>query len=452
MNLPLRVEAVRESLRGSLWFLPSVAVATALVAGVVLARVEVPEAVFYAPLLFGGGPEGARGVLEVIAGSIVTVTSLTFSLTVVALQMAAGQYSPRVLRNFLRDRGNQVVLATFLGTFAFSIVVLRTIRSGDEQGASFVPQLAVTVALLLMLASLSALVYFIHHLTQSIRVEEIMRKVEGDTLDCIERNAADGDGDGGEFEPDDLPEPPPHALELQVQGSGRLQAVKPRVLMRLATERDLVIRVRPTVGESLTEGTVLAWIWSPNDDQRPDEDGALRDGFREGLRVGNERTLQQDVAFGVRQLVDIAVRSMSPGINDPATAVTAIGHVSAVLAGLQARSLGDRLHRDGDGRARVAVPWPDYDDFVALACAQIAHYGAGDVPVVRRLLQLLAETGRGAVTEGRRRAVLREIDRVVDEAEAALELQWARTAVAEAAAAARAAARGAAVPVARPIL
>ena len=218
MNLPLRVEAVRESLRGSLWFLPSVAVATALVAGVVLARVEVPEAVFYAPLLFGGGPEGARGVLEVIAGSVVTVTSLTFSLTVVALQMAAGQYSPRVLRNFLRDRGNQVVLATFLGTFAFSIVVLRTIRSGDEQGASFVPQLAVTVALLLMLASLSALVYFIHHLTQSIRVEEIMRKVEGDTLDCIERNAADGDG--GEFEPDDLPEPPPHALELQVRRSG----------------------------------------------------------------------------------------------------------------------------------------------------------------------------------------------------------------------------------------
>lgn len=173
MNRSSRLTAAREYLRESLWLLPSVAVLVALVGGTVLTRVQIDADTSISALVFGGGADGARAVLQVVAGSVITVTSVTFSLTVVALTTAASLYSPRVLRTFLRDRGNQYVLSTFLATFAYCLVVLRTVRTGSGTSEVFVPRAALTVALMLALASVAALVYFIHHLTRSLRVETI---------------------------------------------------------------------------------------------------------------------------------------------------------------------------------------------------------------------------------------------------------------------------------------
>lgn len=442
-NVPLRLKAVRERLRSSLWVLPTAAVVTAVVAGGLLSRIEIDRDSPWALLAFGGGAEGARGILESVATSVITVTAVSFTLTVVALQVAASQYSPRVLRNFLRDRGNQVVLSTFLATFAFALVVLTSVRSPGSPGGEFVPHVAVSVQLVLVFASIAALVYFIHHLTQSIRVEEVMRQVTGETLDCIVRNC-DGQPDSGEGAV--LPEVPARAIPIFATASGYVQALGSEQLVRRASEREVVFRYRRTVGEHVTEGTVLGWTWRSDGDGELGDPETVHDAANRAVAFGAERTLQQDPALGIRQLVDIAVKAMSTGLNDPTTAVDAIGHLSVVMRALAVRPLGAELHRDAADVIRVAMPRPSFADYLAIACGQVALYSGGDAAVVRRLLRLLEDVGSVVDSEQRRRAVLAVTERVVDEAEHQLGLESAKESVRRAAEAVRQAVAGSVPP------
>lgn len=418
MNLRTRASAVREYLTGSLWALPTVAVLAAVVGGSVLSGVSIESTSRLDAIVFGGGPGGARSVLEVVAGSVITVVSVTFSLTVVALVMAASQYSPRVLRTFLRDRGNQLVLSTFLATFAYSVVVLRTIRGEDDAQQPFVPSLAVTVAVVLALASLAALVYFIHHLTQSIRVESIASGVARETLTAIDHNHPEGEGD---LEDRPLPDPPAGAVALRATASGYLQTVEHLVLAERLAEHAVVARLRHMPGEFVTTGTVVAWAWPSSGDHGPDA-AALQLAVNAALQLGDERTMQQDVTFGLRQLADIAIKALSPSVNDPTTATNICGHLSVLLVTLARRPLGPRLHRDDDGAARLAVPRPTFADCVRLSCEQIADYGAGDPVLVHALLRVLQDVGLSAPTPTRRQAVVDEVDRTLAHAEQQLTL------------------------------
>jgi uncharacterized membrane protein len=438
-RLPLRLDAARERLRRSLWVLPTGAVLAAVVAGGLLSRVEVDPASPWVTVFFGGGAEGARGILQSVATAVVTVTSVSFTLTVVALQLAATQYSPRVLRNFLRDRGNQVVLSTFLATFAFALVALTSVRSSESPGGEFVPHVAVTFQLVLAFASIAALVYFIHHLTQSIRVEQVMREVTQEALACIGRNC---DGQPASGEEAALPDVPDRAVQILATSSGYLQALRSAPLVREASERDVVFRYRRTVGEHVTEGTVIAWVWRREGGGELRETEELRRAGNGAVAFGAERTLQQDPALGIRQLVDIAVKAMSTGLNDPTTAVDTLGHLSEVLRALAARPLGAELHRDAAGLVRVALPRPSFADYLGIACAQVAHYSGGDAAVMRRLLRLLEDVGGVVGTQERRTAVLAEIDRAVAEAGHQLALESARESVRRAAEAAREAVAG----------
>ncbi len=401
-----RLRQLRTELRQSLWFMPTLAVVGAVAAALILIRTSTPDTGMFSRLLFGGGVAGARSVLQVIAGSTMTVVSVTFSLTVVALVNASNQYSPRVLATFLRDRAQQIVLSTFLATFAYSIIVLRTIftSSSDDIG---VPRLAVTVAVLLSFASLAALVYFIHHITQSIRIESILSSVQQNTMSAIPHLQPSEAVSVFLF--DEVPAAP---LTLTAATSGYIQSYRPEKLLRLAEKHGVTIRYRHVTGTYITEGATLAWAW--DDDGRGLDRAALQKAANAGADIGSERTLDQDVAFGVRQLADIALRALSTGVNDPSTAADALGQLSVVLAKLTERKLGPWAFCDSAGGRRVLVPSHDMAGYLEIVAPQMLIYGCEDPIAMQALVRLLEDVGQNS-DDPQVRVVVREYLRATSE-------------------------------------
>ncbi len=429
MTLSVRLGALGEYLRGSLWFLPGVSVLAALLLAIALTRVTVEDSFPLAALLLGVGADGARGMLQVVAGAVITVTGLVFSLTVVALQLASSQFSPRLLRTFLRNLGNQVVLAIFLATFVYALTVLSTIRGAEDGRPAFVPQVAVLVAFAFVLASVAALVYFIHHIAQQIRVDVMMREVHADTLEAVDRTHPDPLGNG---EDGWLPDPPARAAVLAARRSGFVQAVSVAPITSCAEQGDLVVRFVPAVGDHVLAGGPLAWCWAREPGQPRLDVDALTGEANAAVQVGFERTLRYDVRFGIRQLVDIAAKALSPGVNDPTTAVDALGHLAALLTVLARRRIVPQVGLDGEGTPRVAVPSPDFADYLDLACGQIRRYGSREPAVMAKLLWLLGEVGYAAPEAGRGRLAAAQADLVVSAAERDIDeshdLSWVKAA------------------------
>jgi len=397
----IRRDALSEYARGSLWVLPTLSVLVALAAGSLLSLVSVG---LHSPLAFKGTVGDARTLLIGIAGTMVTVIALLLGLTVVALQLSSTQYSPRLLRNFLRDRPNQIVLSAFVATFAYSAAGLYTVGiSGGHDTASF-PRLAVSGALVLLFASLGLLVYFADHLVHSIQVDAIMNVVERSTLSVIR----DGLFAGGQ----DAPETPARAVPVTSPHSGYVQKVRPRQLLAYADEHGVCLRLRPRVGEHVVAGTTLAWIWhdSPGD---PAPDWRVFSPVLDAaVRVGFERTHEQDAALGIRQLVDVACKALSPAVNDPYTAVQAVDHLSVIFCALARRPLGNHVLR-GDHGAMVIVPGRRFTDYLAVMCGLIRRYGAREPTVAHALLRLLGSCAAVAGDDPDRCAAIEEQARIV---------------------------------------
>lgn len=406
-----------------MWVMPSIFVASALVLGTLLPAVEPADGTALEGVVFGGTASGARDILAVVAGAMITVIGLAFSLTIIALQMAASQFSPRVLRGFLEDRGNQLVLSLLLATFAYSVAVIRVIRDEDAPDGEFLPRLAVTVGIVLTLLAVMALVYFIHHLTQVLRPDTIMSGIVGEALSAIGKVHPDAVEAEGDHAP--LPRPGTEPYPVPAQRSGYLQAVKLDGVVRAAARLDAIVRLRPAIGTQVSEGTTIAWIW-PRDgaswpewesmqaDERDEAMKAWRRAVHDHVHLGRERTMQQDVAFGLRQLADIASKALSPGVNDPTTAVDALGHMARITCCLAGRKLGGGTHADEDGEVRTLVPSPSFADYLALACDQPRRYGAGDPQVMIAVLGLLADVGELVASDEYAAVVSRECARTLE--------------------------------------
>lgn len=390
-----RSERIRDALRTQLWPVPAVAVVLSVVLGIVLPRLDsavdddLPPTV--TALLFGGGPEAARSVLEAISGSLITVTSLTFSLTVVTLQLASSQFSPRLLRTFTRDRFVHVTLALFLSTFVFALTVLRSVRTQQDEDGPFVPEISVTVSFVLSLASVMGLVLFLAHLTREIRVETMMRNVHEETKVTIDRI----------FPADAPPQPQepelgPGSIPIESARSGFMTSIDEDALLQAARETGTVVKIDREPGSSLIEGVPFARAWRTGSGGALNAEEAAELGklVNEAVATGFERTNVQDVAFGFRQLVDVAARALSPGINDPTTAIHVLGHLSSLLCTLVDRNPGPRMmtdNDDDDGRVRVVLALPDIEELLDLAVSQPRLYGAKDPMVAARLIELLRE-------------------------------------------------------------
>jgi len=370
------IQKVLDALRENLWFLPAMwVVACGLAAfGMVALGHATPEKASRVPLIFGGGPEAARGLLSAIAASMITVVGVVFSITIVALQLASSQYSPRVLRNFMRDRTSQMTLGSFIGAFIYSLLVLRTVRAEAQGRDEFVPVLAVTGAVALSVVALSTLVYFIHHIATRMQVSYITAAVARETLREIDRQAAVVDGARsarGRL-------PGERGLLVRADESGYLQYVEREALAGLALQHDLVIRVVVAPGAWVQRQAPLFEVWVDHPD-------GVDAKLRARVSVGDERVVFRDPEFGVQQLVDIAVKALSPGINDPTTARNAIHRIVEILVAAGRTDLGPIQHVDDDGRLRVVVPSAEFGDLVTVAFAEITHFARGIPAVVQSI-------------------------------------------------------------------
>ncbi len=414
-----RLTVLRDTIRTQMWPLPTLAVVLAVAVGVGLpyldARIDADIPPTLKVYLFGGGAEAARTVLGAVASSLITVTALTFSLTVVTLQLASSQFSPRLLRTFTRDRFVHVTLALFLGTFTYSLTVLRTIRAAGESRDVFVPQISVTVGFALALASVLALVLFLAHLVRQIRVETMLRRVHEDSDAAMLRLLDEREAGG----PDrDVPEPPDDAEYLPTRSSGFLVQVDEDALLRAAVEAGAVVLLDRGPGSSLVAGSPVGLAWAAAGTLGSDALERLRETVASAVLTGFERTDTQDYGYGVRQLTDVTNKALSPGINDPTTAIHALGHCSALLCDLAARDLGPRVLRDPDGEVRVVIRRPDLADLLELAVTQPRRYGAGDPFVLGRLFGLLRELAWCVQLDGHRRAVRDQLARLRETAAA----------------------------------
>lgn len=394
----LRFGALREYLRTGLWFVPAVCVAIA-VAGAWLSLALDRGRAGGGFLAFTGSPESAQTLLSAIASSIVTLTALVFSVTVVALQLASSQYSPRVLRSFLRDRLSQAALGVFLATFVYTMLVLRSIRSSGDERLGFVPEISVNVAYGLVGLSLCFFVAYIHHVAQSMQASSIVAEVAAESRDALRRLYPTT---GTETVDASRAALRSAGVVVGSQHSGYLQAVDEDRLLELASEHDLQVQLIPSVGDFVADGARLMIVTGRCDEQLTEE-------LRSCTALGGRRTMQQDPRFGFRQLVDIAEKALSPGINDPTTAVEATDRILELMVVLADREIPSPLREDEAGVVRLELPRPSWEDFVALAFDEIRHYGQGSSQVTQRLRTALDELCRLTVPE-RRAPLLERLD------------------------------------------
>lgn len=409
-----RLGWVRDGLRTKMWPIPTVGIMLGLAMGIGLPRLEGrtddDRSTAAAAWLFGGGPSAARTLLGAIAGSLITVTALTFSLTVVTLQLASSQFSPRLLRTFARDRFVHVTLAVVLGTFTYALAVLRTVRDASDQHAFFVPRLSVALAFVLGVLSVLGLVLFLAHLAEEIRVETMLRNVHRDATETVRRVLSRRRPEVEAAEA--VPVTPDEATVLLARSSGFVVQIDESALLAAAVEADAVLILDCSAGSSLVAATPIGFAWrrlGPIDSRSIDELGRVT---ADALTTGFERTAANDPQYGLQQLADVAIKALSPGINDPTTAVHALGHCSALLCELACHDLGPRVLHDADGHVRIVLRRPGFADMLEFAIGQPRRYGAGDPQVLSRLFSLLAELAWVARDRGQQTAIASQLERL----------------------------------------
>lgn len=408
------VSAVHDAVRTQLWPIPTLGVVVAVILGVLVPHLDAQVDGHLPALLdsavFSGDASAGRTVLDAVASSLITVTSLTFSLTVVTLQLASSQFSPRLLRTFTQDIFVQITLAIFLATFTFSLTVLRSVRSSQDSASPFVPRLAVTSSFLLAIASVIGLVLFLAHLTRQIRVETMLRHVHEDADDTLRNNLERRDESEGRDANPGLP--PEGARVLWADRSGFLLRIDQGELVRAARSASAQIMISRHPGTFVVEGTPLGSIWAEDRTRLADDSyHNFAADLGEAIHLGTERTAAQDVGYGLRQLVDVINKALSPGINDPTTAIHGLGHVSGLLTTLTDYTLRPLVVRDDHDVARVVLDRPDFAHYLDLALTQPRAYGAADTEVLARLYHLLADVAWHARAE-HRQPVLDQLSRL----------------------------------------
>ena len=363
------------------WVVPSLWCLGAVSAGLLLPELEQANPRWF-PLLFQGGATGARSLLSTIAGAMISVTGLVFSITIVALQLASSQFSPRVLRTFLDDRIPQNTLGVFAASFLYSLTVLRSVIEGTTSRSESVPQLAITLAYLLVLGSVAMFLWFIHHITLSISVGSVITQLGIETRamlpDHVGRSAPLGELTSFDAQ-----------RVVVAARSGVLDVIEVATLRRVAQQHDVRIEVLHRRGTFVPEGAPLAMVHG----------GAATEDWdalvNRGLELAPERSMQQDHSYGLRQLVDVAERALSPGINDPTTAVQVIDQLHDLLRRLGGQPDPDGVELDDDGIVRVVTREWTFGDLFDLAVDEIAHWGSEGVQVPQRLDAMFADLAVG---------------------------------------------------------
>lgn len=435
MRMRLRLRHLWEVLTSGYWFVPATMMAGAAAMAFLLLFIDRAIIGTDARLgwVYGGGSDGAKTLLSTVASSIITIAGVVFSITIVALTQASSQFGPRLLRNFMRDTSNQVVLGTFTGTFLYCLLVLRTIHGKIQDGHEFIPQLSVTVAVLMAVASIAVLIYFIHHVSTSLQAPSIIAAVKADLESTIDRMLKDargscepveaGSGVAGRLSDDDA-----HAVHAEFEGY--IQAIDYGQLIELAQKHDVLLRIEYQPGDYVIEHSVMARLW-PAKRYDASMDGHINGAFISGIHPTDE----QDIGFSVRQLAEIAVRALSPGINDPYTAVNCIDALGAILCRLSHRGLPGTLRYDVAGNLRLIVGALRCQDMMEIAFNPIRSYGKDSVAVMVRLLEVMTVCAEQMTCRQQRQCLDQHVQSVLRQSESSIgdahdrqiiEQQWSR--------------------------
>ncbi len=393
-----RIRSIWYDLGDTLWFVPALMTTAAI--GLAVLMLSLDRALLDgddigAWWLFEGGAEGARGVLTTIAGTMITVATTAFSITIVALQLGSSQFSPRIVRGFTGDRGNQLVLGIFIATFAYTIIVLRSIRSELSDQERFVPSASVTLAILLAFAAIGSLIYFFHHATRMIQASVVIERAAQDTFVQIGRHLDQQDNQDVAESDEPIDRAGVHGISLD--RCGYISHIDRASLAKLGGEHRTVLTVSVQIGMHVLSNTPVVTIvmetWHRMDE---DDRRKLESGVRDGIETGMERTVEGDLLLGFRQLSDIAIKALSPGINDPTTAIIAIDSLGEALLRVRDLTTDIRYHAAADGHGGVRVLTIGLEQVLDECLPQVRHYGAGDVVVISHLLRVLEGVRDGA--------------------------------------------------------
>lgn len=398
--------AIWNRVRDSLWFLPAVLTLGSVLLALATIQLDVADVLPEAPggiWLFSGTAAGARGVLTAIASGFITVTGVVFSVTIVAIQLASTQFTPRILRKFTADRVNQTVLGVFIGTFTYALLILRVVEGEEGAGVSpaeleqaarpaaagFVPNLSVTVAVALAVISIGFLIYFIDHAARSVQASVIIDRVTESTLATLDRRLPGRVGEPGEDEVEAVIPDAQGAL-VTADRSGYLQGVDEDALLSLLGQDATTVRMEPRIGEFILPGATLASVWPAGLDDDDDLVHSIRDAFI----LGKERTPHLDLELGVIELVDIAVKALSPGINDPTTATLCVDRICEILLAFAHREPPGRVRKLPEDGGVLVLPRLEFGPLVDAALDEIRRYGVDNPRFALTLLDRLGDLGR----------------------------------------------------------
>jgi len=419
-----------QKIQGSFWFLPTAMVLAAVTLALILIAIDSRYEMSFIDdwtLLFGASASGSRDLLSTVASSMVTVAGVVFSITIVALSLTSSQYTSRVLRNFMRDKLNQSVLGVFVGIFAYCLVVLRVIRGGDE--GAFVPSLAVVVALGLAFVGIGYLIFFIHYIAVSIQASSIIGSAARETIAAIDKlfpQELGYDVVDHEYEKQTSIEPECRWQTIASKKTGYIESIDSNSLLEIAEENKIVIRMECGVGEFIVEKTPLFSIAVPNGVEEE-----VISQLQTTYVIGRHRTVTQDAGFGIRQIVDIALKALSDGVNDTTTAVMCVDYLKAILVRLADRQIPTPL-RVSDNTLRVIARGPTFQSLLCESFDQIRQSAAGNTAVLICMLHALEVTAAETTQSHRKELLRQQASLIVEVAEKTLSFQYDRDQVGEA--------------------
>ncbi|MGB6456496.1 MAG: DUF2254 domain-containing protein [Streptosporangiaceae bacterium] len=392
----------QEILRTNLWLVPAIEVVAAVILFACTYALDRASynGVFQVPgWAISGGPDVARTVLTAIAAAVITVVGVVFSIVIVALTLTSTQFGPRMLRNFIRDRGTQITLGTYVATFVYAVLTLGSVGQGEH--GSFVPHISVTMTLVLMLADLAVLIYFLHHISRAIQLPEVIASIASDLQKAIELQAGDAvDGPGAEQAAALIADMAGRGGGVTAPRSGYLQFVEHQLLVAIATEVEAVIHVLFRPGHFIVAGQQYAAVWPA------EAASAVAHELARAHVTGPYRTLAQDVSFGLDQLVEIGIRALSAAVNDTFTALTCIDWIGDSLCKVTGRWQPTRVYRDGRGAVRVIVTETTWQRLVQRAFEKVRQAAPGMPAVLIRQLDALAKIMERTTTAGDRQVLL----------------------------------------------
>ena len=411
-----RFQKLWSDINASYWFFPGLfAISTLLLAmlTVELDRRSLTEWVDHLNWLPPARPQGASNMLTVIASSMIGVASTVFSITIAAVAYASGNYGPRLLTNFMEDRGNQLSLATFIGTFVYAITVLLSVRMPDEsgvltsQGDGFVPQLSLLIAYVLMAVSVMVLVYFLNHVPSSIRINAVLEGIGRRLLNAIR---------------DNFDEPMKARVEGEVREgtpvfasrTGYIQVINWHELLKVARKSGSELQLAVRTGDFCHPSVAIGY-WS----EKPDD--ACDEQVRECIALGDARTPAQDLHFMIDELVEIGLRALSPGINDPFTAISALHWIGAATAELGKRDLNWSVGEpDEDGRRPLRPMADDFSHYLGRGFGTIRSAAATSPPAATVMFDSLESAAVTITDPGRHKNIRDEADQLMRQAKASL--------------------------------